>query len=741
MIKFGDLLECDKSNIKINDKRKKNKCTIPWVDKYRPTKLSEVVYQNDVVKMLNNVLENGNLPHLLFHGSPGTGKCLDPETPIIMFNGSIKLAKEIKTGDLLMGDNNKPRNVLSTIKGEDTMYKIIQENGDNYIVNSEHIISLKLSIPFLIMWIEKEKKYTLFWFEKHDMKQLSCVVENNNKNSESFKTKKLAYNFICRVKQMLINNNIANKKGDICDICILDYLKKPNKWKHVYKGFKCGIINCWNKKEVEFDPYVLGYSFRNGSNNTYNSTITTSRDIIVSHSNMKFTKRNNIYLKCNSQCNRNVTIAINKNQIRHIPIDYKINDIETRLLLLAGFLDANGHFDGNNNFEFEEQQKQLFDEIIFIARSLGLMVSVKTPQIIDGTIYYGASIYGNGVENIPTKILKKCTHKQEYKQNKNSLVYNIQIQKLEKGMYCGFEIDNNKRFLLGDFTVTHNTSSILAIAMELFGPKKYNERVIELNASDERGINIVRNKIVTLAKSAISANDPNYLCPSYKIIILDEADAMTNEAQSALRKTMEDNSTITRFCFICNYINQIIDPITSRCVKFRFKPIDEKNMMDKLIDIADKEKMVITNHAVKIISNVSNGDMRKAIMLLQNLNYLNKNIDIYDVYEIANMVPCAKMNEIINKCVNDSTNTLSIRNLANEFSMSGYPINIILSQLIDCIVKNKDINDKMKSQICLHIANTEKRLIDGADEYLQLLSIFMCIKSVVINIESIYLAK
>src|SRR5690606_13947283 len=119
------------------------------------------------------------------------------------------------------------------------------------------------------------------------------------------------------------------------------------------------------------------------------------------------------------------------------------------------------------------------------------------------------------------------------------------------------------------------TSTILAIAMELFGPKKIKDRVIELNASDERGINVVRNKIVTFAKTAIGQSDPKFTCPPYKIIILDEADAMTIEAQSALRKTMEDNSGITRSCFICNYINQIIEPITSRCVKFRFKPLNK----------------------------------------------------------------------------------------------------------------------------------------------------------------------
>ena len=100
---------------------------------------------------------------------------------------------------------------------------------------------------------------------------------------------------------------------------------------------------------------------------------------------------------------------------------------------------------------------------------------------------------------------------------------------------------------------TGKTSIILAVARELYGPKLYREKTIELNASDERGINIVRNKIRRLAKAANDSADPDYPSPPYKIIILDEADAMTTEAQSALRKTMEDHSNITRFCFICNY--------------------------------------------------------------------------------------------------------------------------------------------------------------------------------------------
>ena len=172
---------------------------------------------------------------------------------------------------------------------------------------------------------------------------------------------------------------------------------------------------------------------------------------------------------------------------------------------------------------------------------------------------------------------------------------------------------------------TGKTSSILALCNELFGPVRVNERVIELNASDERGINIVRGKIINFAKIAIGTKDKKYLCPDYKIIILDEADAMTKEAQAALRKVMEENSNITRFCFICNYINQIIEPINSRCVKIRFKPIDKKNILNKLEWIALNENVKISATALECIGEISNGDLRKSILMLQNIKYIKKN--------------------------------------------------------------------------------------------------------------------
>ena len=169
---------------------------------------------------------------------------------------------------------------------------------------------------------------------------------------------------------------------------------------------------------------------------------------------------------------------------------------------------------------------------------------------------------------------------------------------------------------------TGKTSTILALAKELYGPEMFRTRVLELNASDERGISIVREKVKDFARMQLSNPPPHYKdkypCPPYKIIILDEADSMTQDAQSALRRTMETYSKITRFCLICNYVTRIIDPLASRCSKFRFKTLDQGNAKKRLKDIADIENVKLEEGAIDTLIKCSDGDLRKAITFLQS---------------------------------------------------------------------------------------------------------------------------
>jgi replication factor C subunit 2/4 len=169
---------------------------------------------------------------------------------------------------------------------------------------------------------------------------------------------------------------------------------------------------------------------------------------------------------------------------------------------------------------------------------------------------------------------------------------------------------------------TGKTSTILALAKELYGPELIKTRVLELNASDERGISIVREKVKDFARMQLSQPSAAYRnlypCPPYKIIILDEADSMTQDAQSALRRTMETYSKITRFCLICNYVTRIIDPLASRCSKFRFKSLDQGNAVKRVEEIAQKEGVKMEDGAVNTLISCSEGDLRKAITFLQS---------------------------------------------------------------------------------------------------------------------------
>ncbi|KAL4067680.1 P-loop containing nucleoside triphosphate hydrolase protein [Scleroderma yunnanense] len=294
---------------------------------------------------------------------------------------------------------------------------------------------------------------------------------------------------------------------------------------------------------------------------------------------------------------------------------------------------------------------------------------------------------------------------------------------------------------------TGKTSTILALARQLFGPDNFRNRVLELNASDERGISVVREKIKAFARQtpraqAIASDGQKYPCPPYKIIILDEADSMTQDAQGALRRIMETYARITRFCLVCNYVTRIIEPLASRCSKFRFTPLDSSSTSSRLTQIATAEHVDITPEVVNTLIDTSNGDLRRAITYLQSASRLSSSSDPpslitpSDVQEIAGVVPTAVVNDLAKTLGLEITSDMDvdgtiprrrgfhdIQKKVKEVVRQGYSALQLLSQLHDLVVLHQTLPARQKALCVLAMAEADKALCDGADEELWVLEV------------------
>lgn len=275
---------------------------------------------------------------------------------------------------------------------------------------------------------------------------------------------------------------------------------------------------------------------------------------------------------------------------------------------------------------------------------------------------------------------------------------------------------------------TGKTSTILAAARELFGPELMKSRVLELNSSDERGISVIRDKVKTFSQfTASGQRSDGKPCPPFKIVILDEADSMTNSAQAALRRTMEKESKTTRFCIICNYVSRIIEPITSRCSKFRFKPLSKEILFNRLDFISSQEKTDFDKDALYSLVSSSEGDLRKAITYMQCAARLKPKecIKSSDILEIAGILNDKVITNILDCCASGSFE--KVENCVQEIIYDGFSCVQVISQLHDHLIERADIIDSKKAVIYEKIARVDNDLIEGADEYLQLLDVMTLI--------------
>lgn len=578
------------------------------------------------------------------------GKCLALDTPILLWNGTVKKAKDVLVGDILINDEGEPTTVNELFRGTDNMYEIQQFKGDNFTVNSEHTLTLKIVNHCSIVWSEGKKRWKLIYFDKNDMKMKSRYVacEKNDNDIEEVEKKENKCEEICcnekiyssrsnltrhykdfhpsvkipsPSKRIPHNKSVISKeqgyikineymkeiecKNNVFDISIKDYLKLDNETKNLLMSFKLNNYIKWDKKEVEIDPYILGmwlgdglqtgYGFAGEDieliNEWYKWCLKNDGEIVHNNRDSFTIRKKNCCkrggdfkkkpigtkqtsIKACRACKVKMTLAcandeelkaMGKERVieivdyenkpiygnnplvtalskynlinnKHIPIDYIINDKETRLKLLAGLIDTDGHvLDGRIEICQSAKHKNILDSLMYICRSLGFYCKLSEKKAFytdkNGNKInkeaYRLSISGNGLQEIPTKLQRKKLNHVFVKDSRNTS-FNI----VEKGVgeYVGFQTDKTHRFLLGDFTVTHNCLNVRNSSMESISKNKVITDLIQalnlqhgVDYTDENNFkNLSYGKVILLTDadvdgkhiSSLIMNLFHYLFPS-----------------------------------------------------------------------------------------------------------------------------------------------------------------------------------------------------------------------------------
>jgi replication factor C small subunit len=255
------------------------------------------------------------------------------------------------------------------------------------------------------------------------------------------------------------------------------------------------------------------------------------------------------------------------------------------------------------------------------------------------------------------------------------------------------------------------TTAAVTLAREIFG-ESWQMNFRELNASDERGIDVVRNQIKQFARTTPLGDS------TFKILFLDEADALTTDAQAALRRTMESYAQTCRFILSCNYSSKIIDPIQSRCAIYRFRPLSPGAVKEEILRIAKREGLTVTQDALDAMVYIAQGDMRKAINALQGAAIINRNIDATMVYAITSTARPEEIGELLNLSLSgDFEGAESL--LSHLLHERGIAANELINQCYRALLI-RDMDRGLKVRLIDHLGETDFRLSEGANTDVQM---------------------
>jgi replication factor C small subunit len=259
---------------------------------------------------------------------------------------------------------------------------------------------------------------------------------------------------------------------------------------------------------------------------------------------------------------------------------------------------------------------------------------------------------------------------------------------------------------------TGKTTLAHCLAHDLYGDN-YRQYMLELNASDERGIDVIRSKVKEFARTRVAGDVP------FKIILLDEADNMTADAQQALRRLMELYTASTRFILAANYPSKIIEPIQSRCAVFRFTPLSKEDVVGRLKYIAEKENVKYTDDALETIYDLSEGDMRKAINILQAASALGE-ATVETVYKVVGLAHPREVRQMLQLALNGNFNEArsKLRDLMLNYGLSG--LDIIKQIHREIFSSDLKLPDEARILIADLAGEIQFRLVEGSDDEIQL---------------------
>jgi len=739
---------------------------MPWVELYRPRSLSEIIGQKEIISRLQGYVKTGNMPHLMFAGPAGTGKTtaalalahdlygedykynllelnasVTPETPILIRrNGSITRTNFAELDKLYFLKNDKRVQTTDLeVLSIDDEYNV-QFSDVSYIYR--HKKSKVAKIIYEGGFVRTSLDHSLIILDKNgdflpktaaDLSPGDFLVTFKTNYSGNQGTISLE-DYKPRLMSNLKSGLQRNPKTKV-DLVALDLDEDMSLAMGLYLAEGCTSIGNTSSQTI----YALGYPKEQGrakqveaifANKGMSSYVTKGKSgfdrsressIQVRILNTQISKffRDHFYDSSGHKAGQKRAPPF----IFDAPIKYKI-------AFLKGYFDGDGCGDWNSVARFSSVSQECLIDVAWLGRLSGLETSCfrKECRIIKENqrfSYIKSDLLPSVLAHELLKefgLTKTRLLRHSLYSKKSGRVSKSIISELVNGLENKSSrlLKKTKMLLDSDLSVL----KIKSIEVEDYNDYVYDVSVpdgqmfwggtvpILLHNSDERGIDVVRGKIKDFARAAPISNVP------FKIIFLDESDALTPEAQQALRRTMELYSSRTRFILSCNWSSKIIDPIQSRCALFRFRPLTKEEVTKMLERIAKEEKLNLNNGGVDSLIEVSEGDMRKAVNILQSVSLLTKDISADSIYKVAAAARPKEIGQMIDAALGGDF--VKARALLDELMLEhGMDGEDVLMQVHKNIV-GRQMDDRLKLKLIDRIGEYNFRMTEGANDRIQL---------------------